>query len=568
MPTTSGTRLGRYTLKRKLGAGGMAEVWEAFDELLHRSVAVKVIRESISSSSDFTERFVREARLAAGLEHPSILPVYDFGQEGETAFLVMQLLPGGSLKDRIQGPMPPELAIDALTAIASALDHAHGKGILHRDVKPSNVLLDKSGGLLLADFGLAKSASVASGLTQTGMILGTPLYMSPEQAMGEDLDARSDQYALAVVAFQLLTGFVPFKADSPLSILHKHLQEPPPPPTTKNASLPAAVDAVFASALAKKPEDRYTSCSEFVAALAQALGLDVPKKRTRVTGITAPPQLITPEMRETTPTVIQTTQPTRVESPKRQRLALAGAALAAAVLGGFFVWLVTRRPEGASREVAMPTPVATRLTPVPVEEPTPQALAAPTPLTARSTDVEVREFRPRSSPTKPPREAPTEAPAGGDDSSERRAAEKTSPGGGSLRYSLDEKQTRTVEREVPFQLEKKIPVGVQIGDVTIESVELKESPSSNDYKKAAQKFDATFSTRVVFTYSNDDRRDYKCHYFFSVVDGSGKVLGSGDERRSQNKDQRHDTNRASLKMRTADYKEARAIRLKFEIRKD
>ncbi|MEO8585574.1 MAG: serine/threonine-protein kinase [Acidobacteriota bacterium] len=277
MPVIPGTVLGRYRLLDKAGVGGMSEVFTAEDETLKRIVAVKVILGPVAADSTFRERFLREARLVAGLEHPNILPVFDYGttvvDAAEVSFLVMPLVSGGSLKGRALGPVPPALATSWLSAIAAALDHAHSKGILHRDVKPGNVLMDAQGRPLLADFGLARSAEVSSGLTATGTVLGTPLYMAPEQAMGQALDGRADQYALAVIAFELLAGRVPFSAESPLAVLHQHVSAPPPPLSTVLPGTAASVDAVLSRGLAKKPEDRFTSCSAFVAALGAALAV-------------------------------------------------------------------------------------------------------------------------------------------------------------------------------------------------------------------------------------------------------------------------------------------------------
>jgi hypothetical protein len=277
MPVTTGTVLGRYRLLEKAGVGGMSEVFTAEDETLKRIVAVKVIFGPVAADSTFRERFLREARLVAGLEHPNILPVFDYGtatvDAAEVSYLVMPLVAGGSLKGRAVGPVPPALAISWLSAVAAALDHAHSKGILHRDVKPGNVLMDAQGRPLLADFGLARSAEISSGLTATGTVLGTPLYMAPEQAMGHTLDGRADQYALAVIAFELLAGRVPFSAESPLAVLHQHVSAPPPPLSTVLPGTAASVDAVLFRGLAKKPEDRFASCSAFVAALGAALAV-------------------------------------------------------------------------------------------------------------------------------------------------------------------------------------------------------------------------------------------------------------------------------------------------------
>ena len=277
MPITTGTVLGRYRLLERAGVGGMSEVWKAEDGTLKRTVAVKVILGPVAADSTFRERFLREARLVAGLEHPNVLPVFDYATatiDGEeVSYLVMPLVAGGSLKSRVSGPVPPALAVTWLSAIASALDHAHVKGILHRDVKPANVLMDSQGRPLLADFGLARSTEISSGLTATGTVLGTPLYMAPEQATGSALDGRADQYALAVIAFELLAGRVPFTADTPLGVLHQHVAAPPPPLSSVLPGTSPDVDAVLARGLAKKPAERFASCGEFVAALGAALAV-------------------------------------------------------------------------------------------------------------------------------------------------------------------------------------------------------------------------------------------------------------------------------------------------------
>lgn len=277
MAVGAGTLLGRYRLVKKAGRGGMSEVWQAEDTTLHRSVAVKVILDPVAQDASFSERFLREARLVAGLQHPNILPVFDFGTadvDGRpTSFLVMPLVEGGSLKERILGPVPFPTTVAWLGAVARALDHSHAHGILHRDVKPGNVLVDSSGIPLLADFGLARSAESASGLTTTGTVLGTPLYMAPEQAEGKPLDGRADQYALGIIAFEMLTGKVPFQADSPLAVLHQHVAVAPEAVSAHRPDIPAATDAVLARALAKSAADRYPSCTAFVSALSAALGI-------------------------------------------------------------------------------------------------------------------------------------------------------------------------------------------------------------------------------------------------------------------------------------------------------
>jgi serine/threonine protein kinase len=360
MPVTAGTVLGRYRLLEKAGVGGMSEVWRAEDETLKRIVAVKVILEPVSADSTFRERFLREARLVAGLEHPNVLPVFDYGttivDAAEVSYLVMPLVAGGSLKGRVAGPVPPALAISWLSAIALALDHAHSKGILHRDVKPGNVLMDSQGRLLLADFGLARSAEVSSGLTATGTVLGTPLYMAPEQAMGATLDGRADQYALAVIAFELLAGRVPFSAESPLAVLHQHVSTPPPPLSTVLPGTAASVDAVLFRGLAKKPEDRFASCSAFVAALGAALAVPaaaatVPQAmqgQSQVATIISTPAL--------SPAALAAPASLAKNAPRGAKVLLAALLLLSA---GGGAWLLLRgmgRPSASSSAPAFATP--------------------------------------------------------------------------------------------------------------------------------------------------------------------------------------------------------------------
>ena len=249
----------------------MASVWRGFDEDLHRTVAVKVMRDAIQKDAVFAERFVREARTIASFDHPHILSVYDFGSSPDV-YLVLPLIEGGSLKDRLGKPIPLPRVVEWLRQVAAALDYAHARGVLHRDIKPANIMVNREGQLLLADFGIARSTEL-TGLTQTGDLLGTPHYMSPEQAIGRLLDGRSDQYSLAVMGYEMLTGSVPFRADTPLLVLNQHVRDTPEPPSRRIAGVPPEADTVFARALAKDPADRYPTCSEFVEDLARAAGM-------------------------------------------------------------------------------------------------------------------------------------------------------------------------------------------------------------------------------------------------------------------------------------------------------
>ena len=271
MDPVSGQKLGRYTLTRRLGAGGMAEVWEAADELLKRRVAVKIVRGALAESPEFSSRFLREARLAAQLQHSGVVAVFDVGVERDALFVVMPVLSGGSLTDRLGGPVDDASAVAWLKVLASALDYAHGKGVVHRDVKPLNVLFDEAGSPHLSDFGLAKGLDETTQLTQTGMILGTPLYMSPEQAMGTAAGPAADQYSLGIVAYRLLAGRLPYEKEPTPVLLRRTAFEEMPPPSQFRPGLPAGIDAVFARVLAKAAEGRFPSCTAFVEALSWAL---------------------------------------------------------------------------------------------------------------------------------------------------------------------------------------------------------------------------------------------------------------------------------------------------------
>jgi serine/threonine-protein kinase len=266
----SGALLGRYRLEERIGAGGMAEVWRALDLGLERNVALKVMSpDAVAGDASFVPRFLREAKLSARLEHPHILPIYDFGQVDELLFLVMPLLPGGTLRDRAREGVPGILAMELLKALASALDYAHGEGIVHRDVKPANVLFDRTGRLFLADFGLAREAGSAN-LTVAGTVLGTPVYMSPEQVRGDAAGPRSDQYALGVLAYYLLAGTPPFEANSVFVVMEKTLREEPALPSGVNPGLHRSADYVLLKVLEKRPVDRFESCGAFVQALERA----------------------------------------------------------------------------------------------------------------------------------------------------------------------------------------------------------------------------------------------------------------------------------------------------------
>src|SRR5689334_227778 len=269
--------LGEYFVFEQIGLGSMAQVYKALQPSMDRMVAIKIIATSFSDDPHFVARFRREAQIVAALEHPHILPVIDFGEQEDTLYLVMRYVNGSTLHDLIQkGPVPPQMALRYLTEIGEALDYAHGTGIVHRDIKPKNVLLDTQGNPFIADFGLAKLIA-GGGLTGGGArgMIGTPHYMSPEQARGQPVDGRSDLYSLGIVLYEMLTGRVPYEADSTVGIIMKHIGEEIPRVSQVNPDLPSALDIVMARALAKSPSDRYPKARELAEAVAQALGASV-----------------------------------------------------------------------------------------------------------------------------------------------------------------------------------------------------------------------------------------------------------------------------------------------------
>lgn len=254
---------GRYRIVRHLARGGMAEVYLAHDQLLDRPVAVKVLFPELASDASFVERFRREARAAAGLNHHNIVSVYDFGEDAGSYFIVMEYVDGETLRDiiRTSGAMAPARVVELGAEMAAALEVAHRKGIIHRDVKTANVMVDGETAKV-ADFGIARAGEAGAGLTQTGAVMGTATYLSPEQAQGHEIDHRSDLYSLGVVLYEMATGRAPFAGSSPVAIAYKHLSEAPLPPSTHNLDVPPALDAVILKAMAKDPDDRQASAEE------------------------------------------------------------------------------------------------------------------------------------------------------------------------------------------------------------------------------------------------------------------------------------------------------------------
>ena len=371
-------KIGLYEIKSELGRGGMATVYRAYDPRFEREVAVKVLpRELLHADPQFRLRFEREAKIIAQLEHTAIVPVYDVGEADGQPYFVMRYMNGGSLSDRIKaGVMEVEEAARILGAIAPGLDEAHVKGIVHRDIKPSNILFDKRGNPYISDFGIAKLTQAQSGNVTGSAIIGTPAYMAPEQAQGDNIDGRADIYALGIILFEMVTGKQPYEADTPMAVAIKHITDPVPHILDANPKLPFGMDAIIQKAMAKDKNDRYSTAVELVNAL-RDLGRSVPTQmQTKVP----------PSQKETVVRQRAVIQPKRAFSPM---MVIVPAVVMAALAGGFFVF------NGRDNQVPTEAPLISTSTsaPAPTQTPVPTSLPTETsvpvtPTNAPSTTTE------------------------------------------------------------------------------------------------------------------------------------------------------------------------------------
>jgi len=310
----AGSRIAGYRLEEQIGHGGMAVVFRARDEQLGRLVALKILAPTLAGDAEFQQRFISESRAAAAIDDPHIVPVFAAGEADGVLFIAMRYVAGGDAHSllRREGPLPPSRVAAIISPVASALDAAHRAGLLHRDVKPSNMLMDVLPGrpdhVYLSDFGLSKAAASTSGMTRAGEIMGTLDYMSPEQIGGKPVDGRADQYALACSAFELLTGAPPFHRDEHMAVMYAHLSEAPPRLTSRRPDFPGAVDGALSRALSKAPGDRYESCAQFADALRDAFGILPYDSRPRVRPAAHPPTEIARPAAAATATSFPATQ--------------------------------------------------------------------------------------------------------------------------------------------------------------------------------------------------------------------------------------------------------------------
>ena len=434
-----GMTFGPYDIIERIGEGGMAVVYKGYQASLNRHVAIKVLRGELAHDKEFIARFRQEALAAANLDHPNILHVYDAGMAHGRYYMAMAFVEGGSLKDLIRkGPLDVNQTVSIVAQLADALDHAHHHGLVHRDVKPSNVLMARDGRPQLTDFGIAKALYEAAQLTRTGATLGTPEYMAPEQAQGGRPDGRTDIYALGVVLYEMLTGSVPFSSDTPVATMYMQVHLPPPPLRRETGSIPPWLEEIVNKALAKDPGDRYQRAGEFAAALRQRRDAGIPAAMAAAAVVTpaaagsgipgdAGPTLMSPAAgpRPTPaaagptaapaaagPRLTPATAVPAVEQPRRKPLIpiLIGAiALLVVAMGVAAALLLSDGGRAGGESTATDVVLYQIVTPGPTDIVVYQVVTPVPPATDAPTDAPTGV--PTDVPTSAPTEVPTETPA-------------------------------------------------------------------------------------------------------------------------------------------------------------
>jgi serine/threonine protein kinase len=422
-----GMTFGPYDIIEKIGEGGMAVVYKGYQASLNRHVAVKVLRGELAHDQEFITRFHHEALAAANLDHPNILHVYDAGMAHGRYYMAMAYVEGGSLKDLIRrGPLDVDQAVSIAAQLADALDYAHRHGLVHRDVKPSNVLLAADGRPLLTDFGIAKALYEAAQLTRTGATLGTPEYMAPEQAQGQRPDGRTDIYALGVVLYEMLAGKVPFSSDTPVATMYMQVHVPPPPLQRAGDSIPAWLEEIVNKALAKEPGDRYQRAGELAGALRQQRDTLMPAAVPVTPAAATPPVTAAAAARQVTPAtpMPQVRQPRRIPLVPVLIAAIVllvvamGVGAALLLSGGTGTRGDSTPTEIIAYQVVTPNPGPTQTpTRAPTHTPADTPTLAPTRMptetsapTATSTPSPSSTSTPTHTPTRMP--SPTTAPTG------------------------------------------------------------------------------------------------------------------------------------------------------------
>jgi serine/threonine-protein kinase len=381
---------GRYELSERIGSGGMGTVWRAKDSLLGRDVAVKLLHDSLASDASFAERFRREARNAARLAHPNIVTVYDTGEHEATPYIVMELVDGESLHARIHraGPLSVADAVHVTRAVLAALAHAHTRGLVHRDMKPANVLIAASGEVKVVDFGIAKGIEEGTSVTRTGALMGTAAYLSPEQVEGRPATAQSDLYALGCLMYAALCGSPPYEADTAVAVAMKHLHDPVPSVRARRPDVPATLEAVITQALEKDPPRRFQTAAQMDVALRGISPRSLPDTAPTVV---MPAAEATVVQQGTEVIATQGKGRARGGRPYAPRSGRVLGALAALMLVGAAVWLLVaymsnrnpgslNAPLPSDQTSQSPVTQAPTTAPTPSATPPPVATAAPTPL--------------------------------------------------------------------------------------------------------------------------------------------------------------------------------------------